>query len=112
MTIMPNAGRQKAKYEARARIAKALAHPTRLMILDAISQGEKCVCELTELVGADQSTVSKHLAILKQAGIIADRKEISRTFYRPRICCLPALWDCIESVLRENLRAQQEAVEL
>ncbi len=50
----------KVQYEARARVAKALAHPSRLIILDAIADGERCVCELTELVGADQSTVSKH----------------------------------------------------
>jgi len=100
----------KFQYEARARVAKALAHPSRLIILDAIADGERCVCELTELVGADQSTVSKHLAILKQAGIIDDRKEGSKTFYRPRICCLKGLWECIEAVLRENLKAQQEAM--
>ncbi|MBK9128449.1 MAG: winged helix-turn-helix transcriptional regulator [Phycisphaerales bacterium] len=100
----------KLQYEARARVAKALSHPSRLLILDAIEGGEKCVCELTDLVGADQSTVSKHLAILKQAGIITDRKEGPKTFYRPRICCLKGLWDCIENVLRENLKTQQAAL--
>jgi ArsR family transcriptional regulator len=100
----------KLQYEARARIAKALAHPSRLLILDAIADREKCVCELTDLVNADQSTVSKHLAILKQAGIIADRKDGSKTFYRPTICCLKGFWECIESVLKENLRVQQAAM--
>jgi ArsR family transcriptional regulator, arsenate/arsenite/antimonite-responsive transcriptional repressor len=99
----------KLQYEARARVAKALAHPSRLLILDAIADGEKCVCELTALVDADQSTVSKHLSILKQAGIIADRKEGPKTFYRQRICCLKGLWDCIENVLKENLKSQQAA---
>ena len=60
-----------AHYEARAAIAKALAHPTRLLMLDALADGELCVCELTELVGADQSTVSRQLAILRQAGIVS-----------------------------------------
>jgi ArsR family transcriptional regulator, arsenate/arsenite/antimonite-responsive transcriptional repressor len=100
----------KLQYQARARIAKALAHPSRLLILDALAEGEKCVCELTELVDADQSTVSKHLAILKQAGIIEDRKDGPRMFYRARICCLKGLWDCIENVLRENLKAQHAAM--
>ncbi len=99
----------KAQYAARARIAKALAHPSRLLILDAIAGGEKCVCELTALVAADQSTVSKHLAILKQAGLITDRKEGSKTFYSTRICCLQGFWDCVETVLRENLKTQQAA---
>ena len=98
------------RYEARARIAKALAHPSRLLMLDTLGEGEKCVCELTALVGADQSTVSKHLAVLKQAGIVADRKDGPKIFYRLRVCCLAGFWQCIESVLRENLKAQRVAI--
>ena len=99
-----------ARYEARARIAKALAHPSRLLMLDALADREMCVCELTELVGADQSTVSKHLAVLKQAGIVDDRKEGSMAFYRLKVGCLRGFWQCIESVLKENLKAQQAAI--
>ena len=98
------------RYEARAKIAKALAHPSRLMMLDALTDGERCVCELTELVGADQSTVSKHLAVLRQAGIVEDRKDANKTIYRLRIRCLQGMWKCIESVLKENLKAQQAAI--
>jgi len=47
----------KQRYEARAAIAKALAHPTRLIMLEALEGNEMCVCDLTDLVGADQSTV-------------------------------------------------------
>lgn len=99
------------RYEARARIAKALAHPSRLMILDALDAGERCVCELTDLVGADQSTVSKHLAVLKQAGLVEDRKEGVMAFYRVKVCCLGGFWKCIETVLSANLKAHQEALE-
>jgi ArsR family transcriptional regulator len=102
--------RSKQQYEARARIAKALAHPSRLLMLDALNAGEMCVCDLTDLVGADQSTVSKHLAILKQAGIVDDRKEGTMTFYRLKICCLDGFWSCIETVLKENLAEQRSAV--
>lgn len=100
------------RYEARARIAKALAHPSRLLMLDALAEHELCVCELTELVGADQSTISKHLAVLKNAGIVADRKEGTQTFYRLKVCCLQGFWECVESVLKENLKAQQAAIGL
>jgi ArsR family transcriptional regulator len=99
------------RYHARARIAKALAHPTRLLMLDVLADREWCVCELTELTRLDQSTVSKHLAVLKQAGIVADRKEGTKTFFRLRICCLQGLWECIESVLKDNLKAHQEAIQ-
>ena len=98
------------RYEARARIAKALGHPSRLVMLDALADGEMCVCELTELVGADQSTVSKHLSVLKQAGIVSDRKEGTMTFYRLKVSCLQGFWQCIESVLKENLKTQQAAI--
>jgi ArsR family transcriptional regulator, arsenate/arsenite/antimonite-responsive transcriptional repressor len=101
----------KQLYEARARIAKALAHPSRLMMLDALlEKPEKglCVCELTELVGADQSTVSKHLAILKNAGLVDDRKERSMSYYRLKCKCLNGFFGCIESVLRQNLKTQEE----
>lgn len=80
------------------------------MILEALQEREHCVCELTELVGADQSTVSKHLAVLKQAGLVDDRKEGTMTFFRPRIACLEGFWRCIESVLKENLKCHAAAL--
>ncbi len=98
------------QYEARARIAKALAHPSRLLILDALQERELCVCEMTALVGADQSTVSKHLAVLKNTGLVEDRKQGSNMYYRLRCRCLSGFFECIESVLRENLKAQAAAV--
>ena len=60
----------KSKYDARVKIIKAMAHSTRLFIIDELSKDEKCVCELQEMIGDDFSTVSKHLTILKNAGCI------------------------------------------
>ena len=78
-----------ARYETRARIIKAMAHPTRLFIVDELSRhGEHCVWELTQMVGVDMSTVSRHLAILKSAGIIEDEKRGSQVYYRVRIGCV------------------------
>ncbi len=95
------------RYEARARITKALAHPVRLMMLDALAERECCVCELTELVGLDQSTVSKHLAVLRQAGVIDRRKEGTKTLLTLKVPCLQGMWNCVEAVLEDHLRAQQ-----
>jgi ArsR family transcriptional regulator len=97
-------------YEARAKVAKALSHPSRQLILDALAESEMCVADLTELVGADQSTVSKHLAVLKNAGIVDDRKDGPMTFYRLKIKCLRGFWGCIESVLKQNLEEQRMAI--
>jgi ArsR family transcriptional regulator, arsenate/arsenite/antimonite-responsive transcriptional repressor len=72
---------EKELYKMKAQVAKALAHESRLMMIDALYERDMCVNELTELVGADQSTVSKHLSVLKNAGIVHDRKERSNKIY-------------------------------
>ena len=98
-----------AQYEARARIIKALAHPARLFIVDELSKnGERCVCELTEMVGSDMSTVSRHLALLKGAGLVEDEKRGQMVFYRLRVQCILSFFDCIESVMACNAKRHQE----
>lgn len=87
------------KYQARAKIMRALAHPTRLFIVDEISEHEKCVCELTEMIGADISTVSKHLRVLKEAGIVSDEKRGLQVFYKLRVPCIMGIFGCVEGVL-------------
>ncbi len=100
---------RKKLYEMRARILKAMAHPSRLMMVDAMNErGEICVCDLVELIGSDQSTVSKHLSILKQAGLVEDRKDGQRSFYRLARPCVLSFFECVEQVMEENLKAQQE----
>ena len=68
-------------YKMQAQVAKALAHESRLMIIEALYQQDMCVGELSELAQADQSTVSKHLSVLRNAGIVQDRKERSNKVY-------------------------------
>ena len=102
--------RPKAHYEARAKVAKALAHPSRLLMLDALAQGELCVCDLTELVGSDQSTVSRHLGVLRNAGLVDLSKEGTLAFYRIKVPCLKGFWGCIETVLSKSLNEQKKAL--
>lgn len=99
-----------ARYQARAKIIKALAHPTRLFIVDQIAKEERCVCELTDMIGADMSTVSKHLSVLKDAGVVADDKRGLMVYYRLKVPCILNLFGCIEGVLRSNAEAQIAAV--
>lgn len=96
----------RAKFEARAKVVKALAHPTRLFIVDELARGERCVCELTEMIGADISTVSKHLSVMKQAGLVADEKRGLMVYYRLKTPCLTGLFDCVEGVLRANAKSR------
>ena len=98
----------KLDYEHRAEILKAMAHPSRLAMIDALARGERCVCELQELVGSSMPTVSRHLAQMKAAGIIAGRREGSQVFYRLLVPCVVQVFDCVERVLdseRERLGA-------
>ena len=99
----------KKTYEMRAQILKALANPSRLMIVDILNErGELSAGELLEIVGSDQSTVWKHLSILKQAGLIEDRKEGKKAFYRLARPCITNFFECVGQVMEENLKAQLE----
>ncbi len=86
-------------YEKRSTILKALAHPVRLFIVDELAKDEKCVCELTDLVGADISTVSKHLTLLKTSGLVKDRKQGLQVFYSLQVSCILKFFDCVEAVI-------------
>ena len=98
---------EKAKYETRARVLKALAHPARLKLVDVLSEHEEvCVCELTEAIGTDMSTVSRHLTQLKNAGIVDSEKHGQMVFYRLRVKCLTSLFGCIESVVKGHVESQ------
>ena len=97
----------KSRYKQRARVIKALAHPSRLLIVDELTKGERCVCELTELVGADISTVSKHLAVMRRAGLVESDKRGLQVFYRLRCPCILRFFDCIEAVIEEKERGDR-----
>lgn len=85
-------------YKNRAKTIKALAHPTRLFIIDFLSEGEKCVCEIVEQVNVDISTISKHLLLMKKAGIVEDKKKGLNVFYKLKCTCIPDFLDCLKDI--------------
>jgi ArsR family transcriptional regulator len=87
--------RQRQLLAAKTVVIKALAHPTRLYIVEELAQGEKCVCEFVAAVKADFSTISKHLLVLKNAGLVEDEKRGQQVFYRLRMRCIPSFIGCI-----------------
>lgn len=89
----------KARHTERALIMKALGHPVRLFMVEELANGEQCVCVLTEMVGLDVSTVSKHLLVLKNAGIVTDERRGKQVFYSLRVRCVLNFFGCLESVL-------------
>jgi ArsR family transcriptional regulator len=91
-----------SKYQARAAVIKAMAHPSRLFIVDLLAKKPHCVGELTEMIEADISTVSKHLSVLKSAGIITDHRDGARIFYELKMPCVLNFFGCVDSVLKES----------
>ncbi len=95
------------RLQLKAEVFKALGHPIRLGIVEFLGNSEKCVCEIVDEVGTGMSNVSKHLAILKKAGIVADRREGIKILYRVTMCCCLDFSRCIEGVVIQRLEDQR-----
>jgi ArsR family transcriptional regulator len=116
---LPSMRREPAPADAvcrfRAATFKALGHPSRLFMLETLAGGERCVCELQELVDLDLSTVSKHLTVLRKAGLVADERRGNRIYYR--LCCpavadlLAALGPPLDGIARRQARELAAAVD-
>jgi ArsR family transcriptional regulator len=92
----------KEKLDVRAGVLKALAHSSRLLIVNELSEGERCVCELQSSIGADMSTVSKHLTVLKNAGIVESDKRGLQVYYRLTCSCIMSFLNCLEELAIER----------
>ncbi len=97
--------KERLRCEARAAIFKALGHPTRLYILERLREAPHCVCELTELIGADTSTVSKHLTVLRSVGLVRSEKSGTTVYYSLSCACLKQFLEGAESLLKMKAEA-------
>ncbi|MFA6910831.1 MAG: metalloregulator ArsR/SmtB family transcription factor [Candidatus Cloacimonadaceae bacterium] len=86
-----------------ASVMKAMAHPTRLFIVDELDKGAKSVSELTEMVGIDISTISRHLAILKNAGIVTATKINNQMIYRLLCPCVLDMYKCVVKIREQGV---------
>ena len=110
---MPNNKMNKidrSRFEIRAAVLKALAHPTRLFIVEEISNQALCVADITQMVGADVSTVSKHLSILRNAGLVSVEKKGKQVYYSLRMRCALDFLGCVENVLKEQAQDRMDAI--
>jgi len=94
---------ERARYVGLSLVFKALGHPTRLFIVNKLKEQPHCVCDLTTLVGGDTSTISKHLLVLKNAGLVTDTKQGTSVYYRLSCGCMSQLFAGAETVMRGNL---------
>ena len=90
------------ELEARARVMKAMASPVRLKIVDELSRGERCICELQPLFPMNKSTLSRHVAELKNVGIVGERREGVRCYLRLLTPCVLSMFDCTMRVIRSE----------
>ena len=92
---------KRVDYEAQAKVMKALAHPSRLMIAHALIDHELCVCELRELLKQNLSTVSRHLSVMKNAGLLREEKRGLYVYYHLTCPCILDFLDCVGRISGE-----------
>lgn len=85
-----------ADFRKGADVFKALSNANRLLIVEALSKGERCVADLTELVGLDMSTVSNHLAVLRSVGLVVDERRGTQVFYTLKNPCVMNIFCCLD----------------
>jgi DNA-binding transcriptional ArsR family regulator len=95
------------RLRLKAEVFKALGHPVRLGVIEFLQGGEKCVCEIVEEVGTEISNVSKHLSVLKKAGVVADRRDGIKIMYRLTMPCALDFARCVEGVVIRRLEDQR-----
>ena len=89
-------------FKRQAQVLKALASESRLKIVHRLARSECSVGELTDLIGSDRTTVSKHLAVLRAHDIVADRREGNVVFYTLLTPCVVNFFSCATQVLKER----------
>ncbi|MBU1693439.1 MAG: metalloregulator ArsR/SmtB family transcription factor [Verrucomicrobia bacterium] len=94
--------------KVRAEILKAMAHPVRVLIVDALLRGDHCVRELNRLARISQSNVSRHLGVLKKAGIVTDRRQAMKVYYHLETPCILKAFDCAAEVVQADSRRRND----
>ena len=95
-------------YEKQAQIAKAIAHPLRIAIVDFLKDGEQCVCDIAQFIGSERSNVSRHLSVMVKAGLLDWRKEGLKVIYKLKCPCIIDFFDCVIRVLKEQAEENQQ----
>jgi len=99
-------------FEKQAEVAKAVAHPLRMAIVDFLKNGEQCVCDIAEHVGSERSNVSRHLAVMVNAGLLEWRKDGLKVLYRLKCPCIVDFFSCVSRVLKQQAKDSQKLLEV
>jgi DNA-binding transcriptional ArsR family regulator len=101
---------QNERLRLKAEVFKAMGHPLRLGVIEFLRNGEKCVCEIVEHTGTGMSNISKHLSVLKKAGIVNDRRDGLKIMYSLIMPCALDFAHCVESVVIKRLDEQRSVM--
>ena len=99
--------RKSILFEKQAEIARAVAHPLRIAVIDFLKEGERCVCDIAEHVDSERSNVSRHLAVMVNAGVLSSRKEGLKVFYSLRTPCITDFLGCVTRVLKQQVKENE-----
>ena len=91
-------------FEKQAQIAKAVAHPLRIAIVNFLKDGEQCVCDIAEHTGSERSNVSRHLSVMVASGILQYRKEGLKVIYKLKCACIIDFFSCVTRVLKQQVK--------
>lgn len=100
---MTNRNRQ-VLFQKQAEIAKAIAHPLRIAIIDFLRNGEQCVCDIAGHVGSERSNVSRHLSVMVKAGVLEYRKEGLKVIYKLKCVCILDFFTCVTNLLKQQAK--------
>ena len=95
-------------FRERAETLKALANPYRLWMVEKLAEKELCVCEFNNALDLDYSTISRHLTVLRKAGIVQYRKNGKQVYYSLRTPCILGFLSCFDEVVRLNIKQETE----
>ena len=96
--------RKQLLFEKQAEIAKAIAHPLRIAVVNFLKDGEQCVCDIAQYVGSERSNVSRHLSVMVNAGLLEYRKEGLKVIYKLKTPCILDFFSCVSRVLRQQVK--------
>ncbi len=103
--------RKQLLFEKQAEIAKAIAHPLRIAIVDFLRDGQQCVCDIAQHVGSERSNVSRHLSVMANAGLLEYRKEGLKVIYRLKCACIVDFFLCVSSDLKQQAKDSEKLLE-
>jgi ArsR family transcriptional regulator len=89
-------------FERQAEVAKAIAHPLRIAVVNFLKDGEQCVCDIAEHIGSERSNVSRHLSVMVNADLLEYRKEGLKVIYRLKCTCIVDFFSCVSRVLKQQ----------